>query len=96
MPKWVAWLLLSVVIVGFVGAVWVFSFRERASEAEVTRLAYAKFGRAGPPIRCIAQDGNHSRFHCVSPRFGDDPNCVPADADVFGNISIPSKIWACE
>ena len=96
MPKWLACTLLGLVTVAFIGAVWFFSFHQRASEERVTRVVYAKYGRAGAPIRCVAQNGNHSTFHCLSPRFGDDPSCLPVDVDAFGNISVPGEVATCE
>jgi hypothetical protein len=96
MPRWLAWCLLGAVLVGFVGAIWVFSFRPRASQAEVTRLVYAKFGRSGAPIRCTAQADNHALFYCTSARFGDDPSCVPVKVDVFGSVSVADRPSGCE
>jgi hypothetical protein len=96
MPRWLALTLLATVIVAFVGSVWFFSFHARASEAQVTRLAYAKFGRSGAPIRCIPQAHNHAVFYCTSPRFGDDPFCIRAAVDVFGNITMADRPTGCE
>jgi hypothetical protein len=95
-PKWLAWLLLVLVLAGFAGSVWAFSFHERTSQAEVDRLVYARYGRAGAPIRCVSQRDNRSVFYCYSVRFGDDPNCVLVDVDVLGNVTVADKVAACE
>jgi len=96
MPKALAWILLGLVVAGFAASVWLVSFRVRASEAEVTRAVYAQVGRRGAPIHCVAQNSNHSYFHCLSARFGDDPLCKPVIVGVFGHIAVSNRIPDCE
>jgi hypothetical protein len=90
-------LLLGVVVVGvFIGLFWAAEYRQRASQAEVTRAAYAQFG-PGPRIICVAQDGNGDRWNCRSfRRWGDDPNCRQASVSFLGTIHISRHTVVCE
>jgi hypothetical protein len=92
-------LLLAVaVIVGLalvVGLGWAAAVRQRASQAEVTRAAYAQFG-PGPRIICVAQTGNGDRWDCLSLRWGDDPACRQATVSLTGTIHISRQTVICE
>jgi len=87
--------IMVVPVLAFVAAIWAVDFHNRTSAAEVTKVAYAKFG-PGPRIICVAQDGNRATWYCRSPRWGDDPNCRPANVSVTGSISIANQTVACE
>jgi multidrug efflux pump subunit AcrA (membrane-fusion protein) len=78
-----------------VGLGWFSAFRQRASQAEVTRAAYAQFG-PGPRIICVAQTGNGDRWNCLSLRWGGDPACRQATVSLTGTIHISRQTVTCE
>jgi hypothetical protein len=92
-------LLLAVaLIVGLalvVGLGWAAAFRRRASQAEVTRAAYAQFG-PGWRITCVAQTSNGDRWNCRSLRWGDDPACRQATVSLTGTIHMSRQTVICE
>jgi len=71
------------------------AFRQRASQAEVTRAAYAQFG-PGRRIICVAQTSNGDRWNCRSLRWGDDPACRQATVSLTGTIHISRQTVICE
>jgi hypothetical protein len=95
MSKWLARvaLVLSVVAVG--GLVWATFYRQRATQAQVTRAVYAEFG-TGPRIICASQDRNGESWNCRSVRWGDDPACRQASVSWSGTISISHRTVFCE
>jgi hypothetical protein len=92
------WLLAVALVVGLtlvIGLVWAATVRQQASQAEVTRAAYAQFG-PGPRIICFAQTSNGDRWDWVSLRWGDDPACRPATVSLTGTIHISRQTFICE
>jgi hypothetical protein len=87
--------LVAAVVVAFVGLLWAAEFRQRASQAEVTRAVYAAFG-PGPRIICVAQDGNGATWNCRSARWGDDPACRQMTVSMVGTIHITRQTAICE
>lgn len=87
-------------IVGAVGGVamlvWAAEFRQRATQAEVTRAVYREFGRRGPHIICVSQTGSGSRWNCRSARWGDDPACRQVFVSMTGAIRISHRTVICE
>jgi len=91
-------LLAGALIAGLalvVGLGWAAAFRQRASQAEVTRAAYAQFG-PGRRITCVAQTINGDRWNCRSLRWGDDPACRQATVSLTGTIHISRQTVICE
>jgi hypothetical protein len=86
-------LLVGVALV--VGFGWAAFVRQRASQAEVTRAAYAQFG-PGRRIICVEQDRNGDRWNCRSLRWGDDPSCRQATVSLTGTIHISRETVICE
>jgi hypothetical protein len=78
-----------------IGLGWATFVRQRASQAEVTRAAYAQFG-PGRRIICVAQTSNGDRWNCSSLRWGDDPACRQATVSVTGTIHISRQTVICE
>jgi hypothetical protein len=95
MSKATAIVVAALVTVALVGAVWADHFHVRASHAEVMSAIDARFG-SGPPIICVAQDDNHSRWNCRSARWGDDPICRPVTVSWRGAITISDDTPVCE
>jgi hypothetical protein len=95
MRRWFTALAVLVALGLVVSLAWAALFRERATQAQVTRAAYAQFG-PGPWIKCVAQDRNDSTWNCRSPRWGDDPNCRQATVDWTGTIRINRQTVFCE
>jgi hypothetical protein len=84
-----------VLVIGFLAVVWAVEVHDRASQSEVTKAAYTKFG-PGPRIICVAQDRNNETWYCRSPRWGDDPNCRLARVSVMGSIDLADETRGCE
>jgi hypothetical protein len=90
------WCVIVVVVSGVGLLIHRAFFAMRATEPQVTAAVYKKFG-PGPRIRCIAQEGNGSRWNCVSwRRWGDDPSCIPVNVDWTGNLHIADEPVICE
>jgi hypothetical protein len=91
-------LVLAVALIvglALVGLGWATAFRQRASQAEVTRAAHAQFG-PGRRIICVAQTSNGDRWDCRSLRWGDDPACRQATVSLTGTIHISRPTVTCE
>lgn len=96
MRRFVRITLFAALAAALVGLVWTAEYRERASQADVTRAVYAAFGR-GPRIICVAQDGNGARWNCRSARrWGDDPACRQMTVSILGTIHISRQTVICE
>ncbi|HKV66875.1 MAG TPA: hypothetical protein VJN72_02220 [Gaiellales bacterium] len=96
MRKFAPLIAIAALAAGFAAVVWAYGYRQRATEAEVTRAIYREFG-PGPRIICAAQDGNGSRWNCRSAaRWGDDPNCRQVFVNLLGSMDIRHQTVACE
>lgn len=96
MRKLVPFVAILALVVGFAALFWAFEYRQRATEAQVTRAVYREFG-PGPRILCAAQDGNASRWNCRSAaRWGDDPACRQVFVSVTGGLDISHETVMCE
>lgn len=96
MRKFVPLIAIAALVVGFAALVWAFKYRQRATEAEVTRAVYREFGRRGARITCSAQTGNGARWNCASARWGDDPACRQVFVSVLGSMNIRHQTVICE
>ena len=96
MGKFLSLGLIAAVVVGFAALVWAFEYRQRATQAEVTRAVYQEFGRRGPQIVCTAADGRGSRWNCSSVRWGDNPNCRQVFVSWTGAMHVSHRTVACE
>jgi hypothetical protein len=85
----------GLVVAAFTGLFWAAEYRQRASQAEVTRAVYAEFG-PGRRITCVAQDGNGANWNCLSLRWGDDPACRQVFVSWAGAIRISHETVFCE
>jgi hypothetical protein len=88
-------LFIAALVLGFASFVWADAFRQRATQAGVTRAVYARYG-PGPRITCVAQDRNRETWFCRSLRWGDDPTCRPVRVDFWGTIHISRDTPFCE
>jgi hypothetical protein len=88
--------LIATVLVGFATLFWAFEYRQRATQAQVTRAVYREFGRRGPRIVCVSQTGTGSRWNCRCARWGDDPACRQVFVSVTGGIDISHQTVMCE
>ena len=96
MHRFVPLIALSALLVGFAALVWGFEYRQRATQAQVTRAVYREFG-PGPRIICASQDGNGARWNCRSAaRWGDDPACRQVFVSVLGGVDISHETVGCE
>lgn len=96
MPRLVPLIAIAALAIGFAALVWAFEYRQRATQAEVTRAVYREFG-PGPRIICAVQDGNGARWNCRSAaRWGDDPACRQVFVTVTGGIDISRHTVVCE
>jgi hypothetical protein len=96
MRKLVPLIAIAALVVGFVALFWAFEYRQRATQAQVTRAVYRVFGRRGARIRCFAQTGNGARWNCASARWGDDPACRQVVVNVLGSMNIRRQTVICE
>jgi hypothetical protein len=87
--------LLVVLAAALVAPIWAAEYRQRASQAAVTRAVYTAFG-PGPRIICVAQDRNGALWNCRSRRWGDDPACRQMSVSLFGTIHISRRTVICE
>jgi hypothetical protein len=85
-----------VVVAVLGGLAWAAEFRQRAGQTQVTRAAYAEFGRHGPRIVCVGQDGNGANWNCRSLRWGDDPACRQVFVSWTGALRISRRTVVCE
>lgn len=95
MRKLVPLIAVAAVVVGFAAFFWAFEYRQRTTQAQVTRAVYREFGQ-GARIICAAQDGNGARWNCRSARWGDDPACRQVFVSVTGGIDISHQTVICE
>ena len=96
MRRFVPAAIVAALAVAVAGLVWAAAYRERASQAEVTRAVYAAFG-PGPRIICAAQDENGALWYCRSaPRWGDDPACRQTAVTILGAIHVSRHTVVCE